>query len=188
MVCTAGCSSVHICQQNTCYMVFASEGILIVEMTIPCNSLTIFCIRHSLCTCYNLIVHLLQSNDGINGVIVTPCGLEQTILIVICQAIVGCIVNREQCLERQALDKLAHVVVDTRIELELTTNSLRLTTKVAVSNGISLRIVSTTTGEPLTANQVQRFTERSQCFARIGVNHANRNQWSCILWEVWSHR
>ena len=187
MILAAGCGRVHISEQESRYMMFAGKSIIIVKMTVPTDGLAVFRVRHGHRTRHDFILRLIDGNNGILRVIITPRGEEQRIRIVICQAVVGSIVNREQRLKRQALDKLVHVIVDTGIKLELSAYSPCLTTKIAVSNGIRLCSVGTTAREPSSINQVKRLAERSQSHAGIGVNHFNRNQWSGTLREVGTH-
>ena len=155
MVFTTLGSRVHTGEQHTRYMMLLSKGVVIVEMTIPSNGLAILRIRHGHRTSHHLVLRLFDIHNSIRRVIVTPCGEEQRIRIVVCQVIAGSIVNREQCLERQALQEFVHVIVDTGIELELTAYTLRFTAEVAVSNGIRLCTVRTTAREPLSVNQVE---------------------------------
>ena len=168
-------------------MVFACEGVVIVEMAVPANRLAVFRIRHFHVSRHDFIVLLGKCNDSILCVVVTPSRDEYGILVVIFEVVVCCIVNREQCPEHQTLQELVHVVVDTSIELELTADGPCLTTEVAVGNGIGLSSLCAAR-EILSVEQVQRLAKNRECLAGIRVDHVDGNQRSCVLGEVWTHR
>ena len=186
MVFVATCRSVHTREQHTGNVMLASEGVVVVEMAVPSDGLTIFRVGHRHVTCNDFVVLLGESHDGILCVIITPSGDEHSVLIIIGEAVVSSIVDREQGLERQAIDELVQVVDDTCIELELTADGLRLTTKVAVGNGVGL-VGLCTTGEVLAVEQVERLAQDGQSLRGIGVNHIDGNQRCSVLGEVRTH-
>ena len=164
-------------------MMLVCEGVVIVEMTIPTDGLAIFGIRHGHVTRHDFIVLLSNTYNRILGVIVTPSRDEHSILVVIRQTVVSSIVDREQCLERQALQETVHIIDNTCIKLELTTHVCGLTTEIAICNSIGLSGFRTT-GEIFSVQQVERLAKDGQRLRGIGVNHVNRNQRGCILREI----
>ena len=157
-------------------------------MSIPTDSLTIFgsIIVHGHITSYHLITFLLQGYNSIFHIIITPSWNIHSILVVIAHSVVGSIVNREQCLKCQAINELVHVIDNTGIKLELTANTLCLTTKIAVSNGIRL-VCLRTSREVFSVKQVERLTQCRKSHCSIWIDHIYRNQWSSIFREVWTH-
>ena len=187
MVLATGSRGIHIGEQHTRYMVFASEGMVVVEMAVPADGLTVLGAAHGHVTCHHLVTFLLQRNNDVIHIIVTPSRNKHGVLVVVCQTVVGSIVNREHGLERQAFDELVHVVDDTGIELELAADILRLTAEVAVGNGIRLDRLRAA-GEVPAVQQVQRLVQGGQCQGGIRVHHIDVNQRGSILWEVRAHR
>ena len=71
--------------------------------------------------------------------------------------------------------------------MELTADGLRLTTEIAVCDGIGLGGLGTA-GEESSVEQVERLAQGCKCLRGIGVNVCNVNQRCCIFREVRTHR
>ena len=119
-------------------MMLVCKCLVVVEMTIPTDGLTIFGIRHGHMTCHDFIVLLSKANNSILGVVVTPSWDKHSKFVVIREAVVGCIVDRKHCLERQALQEAVHVIDNTCIELELSADVSCLATEITICNSIGL--------------------------------------------------
>ena len=155
-------------------------------MSVPCDGLAIRGVAHTHVTCNNFITLLGKGHNFIIGVVVTPCGDEHGILVVVGKAVFRSIVDGKQGLERQSLDKPVHVVDDACVELELAAHVGSLTSEIAVCNGILLGGLCTT-GEILTIEEVERLAQHGKSLRGIGVDHVDRNQRSSVFREVWTH-
>ena len=180
---TAGRGRVHISQQQTRYMMLLRKRVVIVEMAVPGDGLTIGTVGHRHITCHHLIVLLCQADDLVLCVIVTPGRNKHSILVIIRKVIAGRVVNREQRLERQTVQEPVHVIDDTGIELELTAHLLRLTAEVAVCDGVILGGFGTA-GEILAVEQVKTLAQDGQRLGGIRVHHVDINQRSSVLREI----
>ena len=183
MVLATACSGVHIGEKHTSDVMLAGKRVVVVEMTVPADSLAVFGVRHGHVACHDLVVLLGDAYDDILRIVVTPCRNEHCVLVVVGKAVVGGIVDGEQCLERQALHEVAHVIDDTGIELELTAHVCCLSAEVAVCNGVGLRGLRTS-GEVLSVEQVKRLVEEGKCLRGIGIHHVDGNQRGGVLREV----
>ena len=187
MVGAAARCGVHIGQEHARHVVLASEGVVVVEVAVPADGLAILRVGHSHVTGHDFVVLLGEGYDDVLRVIVTPGGDKHRILVVVRQAVVCSIVNREERVERQSLQELVHIVVDAGVELELTAHSTCTATEVAVGDDVGLRGLCAA-GEVLAVKQVQRLAEDGKCLAGIRVDHADGNQRCGVLREVRAHR
>ena len=158
------------------------ESIVVVELTREKHGLVICTSTDVLVARLFILTFLLQCDNHILAINVSPCWDINSIAIIERSIIRGSIVDCEMSLERQALQHLVQVDIDTRIKLELTTSKFTTSCRIDISKNI--RGVCLSTSKEVFAIYQLRNAHQVPSSLSIWGNHICGDKRSCILWKI----
>ena len=161
------------------HIVYTTESTVEVEVCVESNHLVVGRAADVLYTRLLILrLMIVQGNDDILTIVLSPSRLVSSILVVEGGRVAGSIVDGNLCMEGQTFQQCAKVNIHTSVELELTTGPSVVTSRIHIRDHVGLVCLSSTTTQETAIDNVIGCSNHSQGSSSVLIQIAQRNQWA----------
>ena len=159
------------------HIVYTTESTVEVEVCVESNHLVVGRAADVLYTRLLILrVMIVQGNDDILTIVLSPSRLVSSILVVEGGRVAGSIVDSDLCMEAQTLQQCSKVNIHTSVELELTTGPRVVTCRIHISDHVGPVCLCSTTTQETTIDDVIGCSNHSQGSSSVLIQITQRNQ------------